>query len=64
MDLPSREEVRSWPKEQGFRVGYYLCAVTKMGGSRIYKTDCRALLIKLGLGKENTSVRVKSVVNE
>ena len=31
------------------------------GGSRIYKTDCRALLIKLGLGEENTSVREKRV---
>ena len=34
------------------------------GGSRIYKTDCRALLIKLGLGEENTSVREKSVYSK
>ena len=50
----------SGQKEKGFRVGHYLCAVTnKMGGSRIYNTGCRALLVKLGLGEENTSVTEK-----
>ena len=34
---------------------------SKVGGSRIYKTGCRALLVKLGLGEENTSVREKKV---
>ena len=34
------------------------------GGSRIYNTGCRALLIKLGLGEENTSVREKSVYSK
>ena len=29
----------------------------KNGGNRIYKTECRALLIKLGLVEINTSVR-------
>ena len=34
-----------------------------MGESRIYNTGCRALLVKLGLGEENTSVKEKSVFN-
>ena len=35
-----------------------------MRGSRIHKTDCRALLIKLVFGEENTSVREKKQVQK
>ena len=62
MVLPSREEVRSGQRSKAFMLATISVQLQKkIGGSEIYKTDCRALLIKLGLGEEHTSVKEKSV---
>ena len=65
MILPSREEVRS-----GQRSKVFVLATTsvqlqiKWGEVEFFNTDCRALLVKLGLGEESTSVREKSVYSK
>ena len=65
MVLLSREEVRSGQKSKAFLLATTSVQLKKWGEVELsYKTDCRALLIKLGLGEENTSVREKSVYSK
>ena len=56
MVLPSREEVRSWAKERGFRVGHYLRAKNIYinwggGGGEFTKLILELCLLNYKFGK-------------
>ena len=55
--------MRSGQRSKAFVLATTSVQLQKWGEVEIiYKTDCRALLIELGLREENTSVREKSAI--